>query len=255
MADYKIEHWTSARTVVGSSKDDAISISVNNRAATRQAIITRLKKNGYTLLERSSWDAKPPAHALMPNWDYHDIVIHHAGRSYSCAGNVQGAIKQMHDAQNYDMDKHGFDDIGYHYAVSCPGELIEARDIRFKGSHVAGDNTGKIGIVLLENLAERGEAWQQEYSRESIEQKVIDSPSIVYDKIAPNPTRPPDTQINALSALIATLKEYFNVTALGGHREYQLLAPGNEGRACPGRYGMVIVEEMRAKFQLTPPSK
>jgi len=161
----------------------------------------------------------------------------------------------MHDAQNYDMEKHSFDDIGYHYAVSCPGELIEGRDIRFKGSHVAGDNTGKIGIVLLENLAERGEGWQQEYSRESLGRQIIDSPSIVYDRVAPNPARPPDTQINALTTLIATLKEYFNVTALGGHREYQLLAPGNEGRACPGKYGMVIVEEMRAKFQFLPPSK
>ena len=255
MADYQIEHWTTAQTTPNGTRQDAITIPVNNRAATRQAIITRLKNKGYTLLERSSWDAKPPSHALVQNWDYHDIVIHHAGRSYSCTGNVQGAIKQMHDAQNYDMEKHSFDDIGYHYAVSCPGELIEGRDIRFKGSHVAGDNTGKIGIVLLENLAERGEGWQQEYSRESLGRQIIDSPSIVYDRVAPNPARPPDTQINALTTLIATLKEYFNVTALGGHREYQLLAPGNEGRACPGKYGMVIVEEMRAKFQFLPPSK
>ncbi|MEW6344499.1 MAG: peptidoglycan recognition family protein [Pseudomonadota bacterium] len=254
MADYEIEHWTSARTVPGSSKDDAVSVSVNNRAATRQVIITRLKQKGYALLERSSWHAKPPRNALTPtNWDYQDIVIHHAGHSYSCAVDEQGAIEQIQKAQGYDMRK--FYDIGYHYAVSCPGELIEARDIRFTGSHVAGDNTGKIGIVLLENLAEAGEAWQQEYSQKSLWQKLKGSLDIARDAVAIDHAIPTRAQIDALSILVGTLLEFFNVAALGGHREYQRLAPGNEGRACPGRYGMQVVEDMRAKFGLAAPSK
>ncbi len=66
---------------------------------------------------------------------------------------------------------------------------------------------------------------------------------------------PTKAQIDALSALISTLKEFFSITALGGHREYQLLAPGNEGRACPGKRGMQVVEEMRAKFGFKAPSK
>jgi hypothetical protein len=256
MADYKIEHWTSGQTALDGDKGKDISISVNNRAATRQAIITHLKQKGYSLLERSSWGARPPKNALTPsNWDYRDIVIHHAGRSYSCAMNEHGAIEQMKEAQSYDMDRHDFDDIGYHYAVSCPGEVIEARDIRFTGSHVMGNNTGKLGIVLLENLAEAGEAWQQEYSRKSPWQKLKGSLDIARDAAALDHAMPTKNQIDALSALIATLKEFFNVTALGGHREYQLLAPGNEGRACPGKYGMQVVKEMRSKFGLRAPSK
>lgn len=255
-ADYVIEHWTTSHTVQGGDKQSAVSISVNDRAATRQAIITSLKQKGYSLLERSSWGAKPPKNALTPShWNYRDIVIHHAGRSYSCAVNGQGAIEQMKAAQSYDMDRHDFDDIGYHYAVSCPGEVIEARDIRFTGSHVMGDNTGKLGIVLLENLAESGEAWQQEYSRKSLWQKFKGSLDIARDAVAFDHAMPTKAQINALSALISTLNEYFNITALGGHREYQLLAPGNEGRACPGKYGMQVVKEMRAKFGLRVPSK
>jgi hypothetical protein len=66
------------------------------------------------------------------------------------------------------------------------------------------------------------------------------------------PTR---AQIDALSALISTLVGLFNIRALGGHREYQLLAPGSEGRACPGKYGMQVVADMRAKFGLSVPSK
>lgn len=255
-ADYKVEHWTSSRAVKGGNKQDAVSISVNDRAATRQAIITSLKRKGYSLLERSSWGAKVPKNTLTPShWDYRDIVIHHAGRSYTCAVNEQGAIEQMKAAQMYDMNRQNFDDIGYHYAVSCSGEVIEARDIRFTGSHVMGDNTGKLGIVLLENLAEAGEAWQQEYSRKSFLQKLMGSLDIVRDAVAFDHAMPTKVQIDTLSALISTLNEFFNISALGGHREYQFLAPGNEGRACPGRIGMQVVEEMRTKFRLKAPSK
>lgn len=255
-ADYIIEHWTTSHTLQGGGKQNAVTIAVNDRAATRLAIITSLKQKGYSLLERSSWGARPPKNVLTPShWNYRDIVIHHAGRSYSCAVNEQGAIEQMRAAQSYDMDRHDFDDIGYHYAVSCPGEVIEARDIRFTGSHVMGDNTGKLGIVLLENLAEAGEAWQQEYSRKSLWQKFKGSLDIARDAVAFDHAMPTKAQIDALSALISTLNEFFNITALGGHREYQLLAPGNEGRACPGKYGMQVVKEMRAKFGLGVPSK
>jgi hypothetical protein len=254
--DYNIEHWTSASTMVDSSREDAVSIKVDDRSATRQAVITRMKQKGYTLLERSSWGAMPPKNTLTPShWDYHDIVIHHAGRSYSCAVSEHGAIEQMKRVQSYDMGGQSFDDVAYHYAVSCPGEVFEARDIRFTGSHVKGNNTGKLGIVLLENLAGAGEAWQQEYSRKSLWQKLKGSMDIAKDAVAFDHAMPTREQIDALSALIATLKEFFNIAALGGHREYQLLAPGNEGRACPGKYGMQVVEVMRAKFGLAVPSK
>jgi N-acetylmuramoyl-L-alanine amidase len=256
MRDYRIEHWTSGQTSLEGVDGSVITISVNNRAATRQAILTRLNQKGCLVLERSSWGARAPKKIpTLSNWDYHDMVIHHAGRSYSCAVSEKGAIEQIKAAQSYDMDRRDFDDIGYHYAVSCLGEVIEARDIRFIGSHVMGDNTGKLGIVLLENLAEAGEAWQQEYSRKSLWQKFKGSLNIARDATAFDHAMPTKEQINALSALVTTLKEYFNIATLGGHREYQLLAPGNEGRACPGKYGMQVVEEMRSRFGLRAPSK
>jgi len=159
-------------------------------------------------------------------------------------------------AQSYDMGRHPpFYDIGYHYAISCSGELLEARDIRFVGSHVWGDNTGKLGIVLLENLAEAGEAWQQEYRQKSLWGKLIGSLDIARDAVAVRHELPTQRQIDALSVLIGALMEFFNIKALGGHREYQRLAPGNEGRACPGKHGMQVVADMRAKFQLKGPSK
>lgn len=256
MADYEIRHWTSSRTMLDGDKLGAIAISVNDRAATRQAIITHLKGKGYALVARSSWKARAPANPLSPtNWDYRDIVVHHAGHSYTCSGTGRSAIDQMKKVQSYDVDVQKFDDVGYHYAIACTGELIEARDIRFTGSHVKGDNSGKVGVVLLQNLAEAGEAWQQEYSRKSLWQRLKGSLDIARDAVAFNHSMPTKAQIDALSVLISTLEEFFNITALGGHREYQRLAPGNEGRACPGKYGMQVVDEMRAKFNLSAPSK
>ncbi|WP_414443474.1 N-acetylmuramoyl-L-alanine amidase [Burkholderia sp. 22PA0106] len=253
--DYDIEHWTTSHPLSGGGKRGAISIKVNDRAATRQAILTSLKRKGYPLVERSSWRARPPNNALSSShFDYRDIVIHHAGRSYDCAVDRLGAIEQIKAAQSYDMDQHQFDDIGYHYAVSCVGELFEARDIRFIGSHVKNDNTGKIGIVLLENLAEAGEAWQQEYSGKSLWQKFKSTLNIVRDAAAFHHSMPTTAQIEALPVLIQTLTEFFDITALGGHREYQRLALDNEGRACPGKHGMQVVEAMRAKFGLSAPS-
>jgi N-acetylmuramoyl-L-alanine amidase len=257
MTDYTIEHWTSGQTSLEGVTGDAILVPVNNRAATRQAIITRLKQKGYTLLERSSWGAKPPdLSRIQPShWDFRDVVIHHAGRSYQCAVNQNGAIAQMQKAQTYDMQERpdAFADFAYHYAVSCPGELIEGRDIRYTGSHVEGDNTGKLGIVLLENLAEAGEAWANEYRSKSPWGIFKGLPDILRDRYTKDHATPTQAQLDALSALIATLMEFFNITALGGHREYQLLSPNGEGRACPGKYGMQVVRAMRSKLKLNPP--
>lgn len=163
--------------------------------------------------------------------------------------------RQMREIQDYDVRKQGFDDAGYHCAISCGGWIVEARDIRYKGQHVRNANTGKIGIVLLEDLAEPGEAWKFEYQHLPFAQKIWDVPGIVRDQTAPQPKPSPKTQTDALAALIATLKEFFDIKALGGHREYQLLAPGHLGRACPGTFGMSVVVNMRAKFKLPPPSK
>ncbi len=252
-AHYKVEHWMSA-TADADYRDRApVEITVNDRAATREAIITEMRKKGYAIVERSRWGAIAPRAPLeASHWDYSDIVLHHAGRSYTCAINTASAVEQMKKAQEYDMGK--FDDIGYHYAVSCPGEIFEARDVRHTGSHVKGNNTGKLGIVLLENLAEAGEGWQQEYRQKSWWEQVKGSLDIARDAVALDHEKPTTAQLKALTALISTLQEFFNIKALGGHREYQMLAPGHEGRACPGKFGMQVVTEMRSRFSLDPPS-
>ncbi|MBC8722219.1 hypothetical protein OKW38_007714 [Paraburkholderia sp. MM5496-R1] len=252
MADYNSSnYWTSSTTEKHDSKQNAIAISVDDRAATRQAIINMLARKGYRLIERSAWHAKPPSGAMREShWDYQDIVIHHAGRSYSCGA---PSIEEMQRLQAEDMRRSPpFGDAGYHYAVSCQGEIYEARDIRFVGEHVAASNSGKIGIVFLSDLVEAGEAYEQEYGNLSIFDKLKNIRGILTDQTISGHDKPTPAQIQAATALCGVLKDFFNISRLGGHREYQRLAT-NTGRACPGKLGMDVVKLLRSRLSLSVP--
>jgi len=238
--DYKIEHWTSSRSALGSSKDDAIAISVNNRAATRQAIINHVRHKGLNFVERSDWAAHKNRSARMTDdWDYSKIAIHHAGRSFSCGP----AALQLQEIQDMQMGKAvaPSDDNGYHYALDCFGNIFEGRDIRFKGENVHNYNTGVIGVVLLENLSDSEEGGD----RVAKIRKLLDT--IGLNK------RPqiPDKQKQSVHRFIGILQEFFYITTLGGHREF----PGQlgEGKICPGNVGLSLVTELRTLTGLSAP--
>lgn len=57
-----------------------------------------------------------------------------------------------------------------------------------------------------------------------------------------------------LGARAKALRSFFPVTMLGGHREYQKLSTG-DGRACPGAYGMILVDMLRREYKLGEPKK
>src|SRR6185437_8707841 len=123
MSDYQVEHWTSGRTV---QKDAALApmiVTVNNRAATRQAIINRVQGAGINFVSRSDWAAhKNRPSKMVDDWNYSKIAIHHAGRSFTCGP----AALQLQDIQEMQMGKSSsaMDDIGYHYALDCFGNIF-----------------------------------------------------------------------------------------------------------------------------------
>jgi hypothetical protein len=238
--DYNIEHWTSSCSVLGSSKDDAITISVNNRAATRQAIINRVRQGSMNFVERSYWAAHKNRSERMSNdWDYSKIAIHHAGRSFSCGP----AALQLQEIQDMQMGKSvaPSDDIGYHYALDCFGNIFEGRDIRFKGENVHNYNTGVIGIVLLENLTDAEEGGD----RVAKVRKFLDTIGLH------RRAQVPDKQKQSVQRFIDILREFFCITTLGGHREF----PGQlgEGKICPGNVGLSLVTELRRSAGLSAP--
>ncbi|AZE46514.1 N-acetylmuramoyl-L-alanine amidase, putative [Pseudomonas chlororaphis] len=213
-----------------------IPITVNDRAATREAIIKKVRSLGVTFVERSSWGAVKGKPDMIMDWDYSMIALHHAGRSHSCTPGAE----QMQEIQKGHLSQK-YDDIGYHYGIDCTGQIFEGRDIRLQGSSVLTFNTGLIGIVLLENLTtpEEGGDWVAK-GRVALDHLGYSTTNVI-----------PAVQIDTLMHLIEALKSVFVIKNFGGHREY----PGqaSEGKICPGNIGMELVRNIRTKTKLMPP--
>lgn|GEM_PF-1884538 len=214
-----------------------IAITVNDRAATRGAIIQKVRELGHGFVERSGWHAKPPGKPLERDWDYSMIALHHAGRSYSCGNGAD----QMIETQKSHQRK--YDDIGYHFGIDCSGNVYEGRDIRTKASGVELYNTGVISIVLLNNFTtdEEGGDW------------VAWGRGLLGALGVSTTNRIPPSQIDAALNLVRALQSVFFLTRLGGHKEF----PGQrfEGKICPGRIAMNLVKSIRAETNLLPPPK
>ncbi|PFH04480.1 N-acetylmuramoyl-L-alanine amidase [Collimonas sp. PA-H2] len=252
-AHYTPTQWATAFTESDYMCKPFKVVTVNDRAATRQAIIDQVQKQGVKFVERSTWDAhrhKPDS--AVNDWDYQSIALHHAGNSFSCSAN---SVEQMQRVETIDMGS--FNQISYHYAIDCQGVVYEALDIRFKGSHIEGGNTGVVGIVFLADLSVRGEAqrygpgaWNVTVKR-GVVAGLKEWIGQEKDKGAVKHDEPTEPQLAAAEALIKSLTEFFKITKLGGHREFAMTH--GSSRACPGIYGMIIANQMRKAFNLAPP--
>ena len=218
-------------------------IKIDDKAATRSAILTFIKKNGVQVVTSSEWSLKKSV--ASPDWNFKSIAIHHSGNSFSCSADNYDQLKKIEAKSSKQLT--------YHYAISCDGIVYELLDIRFKGSHIDNGNTGVIGIVMLADLSHPNEAEEQEYSKKGTiarlreyAPRLVDRWDTQYDTVSKQ-------QEKALSTLISALKKYFVVNIIGGHREFQVLA-NKQGRACPGAEGMKVVKNMRSKFNCVTPN-
>lgn len=242
IADYKIEHWTTAAAEMDYQSQSPQVVKVDDRAATRRAIIQALKDKKINFIERSGWQAhKPVSKDMVADWSYLKIAIHHSGRESSCGSGTEKmhAIQDLH--QHHKPDK--WPDIGYHYAVDCWGNVLEGRDIRNKGSHMKDFNSAAIGIVLLLDLSEPEDAKDGP----SIFLRVAKSVGLGRNGIVPK------IQEENLRGLIETLRRFFNLVELGGHIEFKGQKDYGEGRLCPGVHGLQLVADLRAWSGLAKP--
>lgn len=227
-------------------------VKIDDRAATRQAIIVSLRRSGIAFRTRSEWKAKAPVRSPDADWNYHAIALHHAGNSFSCSAD---AAEQMREAEAIDFSS--FKQLSYHYAIDCQGVIYEALDIREKGAHIEGGNTGVVGIVFLADFSVRGEAEKYGPGVGNVAKKrgviagLKEWMGVEKDKLAVAHDEPTDAQIKAVTALTKTLKAHFRINKLGGHREFA--KTHGSSRACPGAYGMILANMLREELGVAAP--
>jgi len=90
--------------------------------------------------------------------------------------------------------------IGYHYVICLDGSIEPGRDLEEVGSHVAGHNTGSIGICLIGGVDAAGKPANTFNAR----------------------------QFAALEVLLHGLRAKFPGTRILGHRDFP-----NVAKACP----------------------
>lgn len=106
------------------------------------------------------------------------------------------AIRQMH------ITERGWRDIGYHWLIDRDGRLLPGRRETEIGAHVAGHNSGTIGVSLFGG-----------------------STSQPRDLFGKNYT---PAQASALQRIIADIRLRTNVAWIRGHNQF------DAGKACPG---------------------
>lgn len=94
-----------------------IPITVNDRAATREATIKKVRSLNTTFVEWPSWGAVKGRSGGVMDWDYTMIALHHAGCSHGCTPGAE----QMQEIQKGYLSQQ-YDYIGYHFG-RAPGNI------------------------------------------------------------------------------------------------------------------------------------
>lgn len=224
-----------------------VACRIADHAQIRKVLISRLG-----IVERSQWGATDPSSVPHSDWDYRAIALHHAGNSFSCGMN---GIEALRTAERIDLGSFG--QLSYHYAIDCQGTIYEALDIRHRGAHIEKGNTGVIGIVFLSDFSQRGEAGDHgpgvapAFKKRGMVGGVSEFLGVQKDKLDFSNDEPSDFQRSAAKNLVSTLKEFFPIKTLGGHREFA--AAAGSSRACPGVHGLAMAQQLRTHFGLMQP--
>lgn len=80
-------------------------------------------------------------------------IDHHPGMVIHCTGgqrpsSLEHALERWRLVQTWHQHGNGWADIGYHYAVSPTGDVLEGRGHGVRGAHAKGHNRW-LGVVLF----------------------------------------------------------------------------------------------------------
>lgn len=153
---------------------------------------------------RSAWGAAPTRCTSL-NTTKTRVSVHHTVTPTTSNGSYAARIRGI---QAYHQDSNNWCDIGYHFMVTLDGTTWEAREARFLGSHVGGQNTNNVGVSYVGCFQTAGcNDWA--------------------------PAVPPQVMIDEGGALIGKIANQYGITVststVMGHRDN----PG-ASTSCPG---------------------
>lgn len=107
-------------------------------------------EENFKIVSRAEWHARPPKQTENMTNPVPYVIIHHSYIPSACNTSVE-CIEAMQWMQNYHQDTHGWNDIGYHFAVCGDGRAYEGRGWSNVGAHAPGYNNKSIGICVIGN--------------------------------------------------------------------------------------------------------
>ena len=121
-----------------------------------------------------------------------EIIVH-------CTATPEGRAVSVDTIRSWHL-ANGWRDIGYHWVVKLDGSIEAGRPEDQVGSHVAGHNTGTLGVVYVGGVAADGKT--------------------------PKDTRTPAQRAALLDLVRALITKYPSVKKVTGHNQYA-------AKACP----------------------
>lgn len=107
--------------------------------------------DGIVVYTRSDWGARKPRAAYGQLGELRSVVYHHGGPVGKPRMTKRAAAATLRSWQAYHMDSNGWADIGYHAAMDGKGRLYLGRPAWALGAHVFKENTGRFGLVFLQD--------------------------------------------------------------------------------------------------------
>lgn len=183
------------------------TVQVATSTIGRQALLKQIQRP--PIIPRADWGALEPNHDAtnehgffgdenIEGWRVYDpdirtiyktLVIHHA------AFDEGDDLSTLLEIQRLHREDRGWADVAYHYFIGQEGDVYEGRAVNVRGTHVAGYNTGSVGVCLLGNFME---------------------------------TLPTEAMLQSLYSLSAWLAVRLQLTHVAGHRDF------NAETVCPG---------------------
>lgn len=104
------------------------------------------------IIPRREWGARPPSGGRTRH-SPREVVIHHTVYpTLSKSASPAQEKARMRTIQDLHQKTNGWLDFAYHLCIFPSGRVYRGRPLRTIGSHVANNNTGRVGIVFDGNF-------------------------------------------------------------------------------------------------------